>query len=184
MIKAKSKYAWVQYHPEGSPHSHMVVLGDGRVLLTEIEEAAEELAEAVLRCNDMRHKGHGHSHSQQEADKAYYAAIDQLTTKVFYTEWHEMMRQIRIYKKWGGPPPAAVLMPSFDNPREWEAMIPDTEGNPYMYKMNKQVLEDIVPYPSDWGAKPNKQGVGWTLDRRRKYGVHSRMNRALKKARR
>jgi len=169
MIKAKHKYAWVRYHPKGSNHEHMVILGDGKILLTEIEEAAEELAESVMLCNEDRHKGRGIEHGQEEAEKAFKAAVEQIQTVDFDEYWEEIQRQIRVYKKWGGPPPAAVMLPSFDDPKKWEVMIPDSEGTPYMYDMDQKVLGDIVPYPQDLGARPNKQGIGWNVDKRRKY---------------
>jgi hypothetical protein len=56
-------------------------------------------------------------------------------------------------------------MPNADDPKEWEVLVPDKEGNPYMYKMHKGIMNDIMD-PRESG-KPNKHGLGWTIDKRR-----------------
>lgn len=157
---------FLSYWPENSPHAHGLLVTNGdisiRAVFTDIEEYAEELAEQVAACGSQAH-GKGRDHPHEEVEKAYKMAVFHLLTKDFDAEWKELQRQIRVFKKWGGTPPAAVMLPNAENPREWEVLIPDKEGNPYMYKMHKGVMEDILD-PRDTG-KPNKHGLGWTIDK-------------------
>lgn len=163
---------WVEFYPEGANHGHLLLLKDWHENITmseaigTLEEAAGEFAELFERCDDERHKGKAHPHSPEEIKLAYEAAIFQLLTTDYAVEWAEIRRKQRVYAKWGGQPPAAVMMPGVDDVKAWEILIPDSEGNPGMYKIHKGVMDDIPP-PKELGARENKYGLGWTLPQRR-----------------
>tara|TARA_Y100000310_G_scaffold329089_1_gene398334 strand:- start:2786 stop:3253 length:468 start_codon:yes stop_codon:yes gene_type:complete len=132
------------------------------------EDAGEELAEALQRCNDQRHDGHGYVHSGAEIEEAYRMAILQLQTIDFDAERAEHEHNIAMHKKWGGPMPAAVIMPPADDPKKLEIIIPDKHGNPVAYDVKPHTLQDVIPLPTDKGATPDKSGIGWRTKRRLK----------------
>lgn len=159
---------WVEFTPFGSTHAHQLLIADGDLtlnqVLADIEEYADELAEGVRRCSKDRHKGHGQAHPPDAPELAFHTAIRQLFTFDYEKEWQEMLQRERAYKKWGGPVPAAVILPSYDNPKDWEMLVTDAEGNPYMYPVKRNVLD--IPAPNQVGARPNREGIGWTAKRR------------------
>ena len=169
-----SRHAYVEYEPApdilGRSHIHLLQLGDGMNPITDwnIEDSAEELAEAVARCNEGRHKGHAFTHSPAEIEEAYRCAIMQLLTKDFDAEMADLERNIRRRKKWGGPVPEAVLLPDVSG--GWNIMVTDKEGDPHIYKVLKDAedyLHEIVPNADQIrGAKPNPHGPGYKIDRR------------------
>ncbi len=161
---------WVEY--EVSPgHVHMVTCADNilqedmRLVLSGIEGYGEELADQVLRCSPDRHGGHGRKHSHNDAKLAFETAVFQLLTTDYEAEWEEIQRKQRVFQKWGGQVPAAVLQPCHDDPKQWEAIIPHREGDPYIYKLRKGILEDIMD-PRE-SSSPNEYGLGWSLKQRR-----------------
>ena len=159
---------WVEHEIDG--HVHLIVCADNilpedmHLVMAGIEGYGEELADIVGECNEDRHDGHGRTHSYDDMKAAYSSAVNQLLTRDFQAEWEEIQRKIRVYKKWGGQVPAFILQPTTENAKLWEAIIPDSEGNPYVYGVRKNVLEDWNPI--EFGAKPNPLG-GWTLPRGR-----------------
>lgn len=169
-----SRHAYVEYEPApdilGRTHSHLLQLGDGVNPITDysIEDAAEELAEAVAHCNEGRHKGHGFDHSSAEVEEAYRMAILQLLTRDYDREFADLERKIRRRAKWGGPVPEAVLLPSLTG--GWEIVVTDKEGNPRLYKVRReaeQYLHELLENPNQLrGARPNPDGPGWKIDRR------------------
>lgn len=178
-----SPYAYVEYwgrpDEDGRVHAHLVPMGDGRVCVLEIEEACELLAQAVADCNTDRHNGHGIDHGSDEPELAYKAGVNQLLTKDFSAEFAELHRNMALQKKWGGTPPAAVLLPTQDDPEKWKVMIPDREtGDPVVYDVREKVLEGIVPTPEQAGAKPDKDGIGFKRKRRLKTSTKLRRGRA------
>ena len=162
---------WIEYEIDG--HIHAILCADNilpedlREVMENIEAFGEELAEDVLRCNEDRHKGHGYRHTHDDAMAAYSAAIDQLLNKDHQAEWEEVQRKQRVYKLWGGQVPAIVLQPKADT-RTWEAIIPDSEGRPFVHEVKKNVLEDMMD-PRELGSKPNSKGLGgWTIPKEKK----------------
>ena len=163
---------YVSYWPVGSKHNHQVLLSDGSVpladIFSDVEGCAEELAEAVLRCNEGRHKGHGQTHPGNEAQKAFKAAVEQLLTTDFAVEWQEIQDGIRKHKLWGGPVPSAVLGFSPDDPKTERLIMPDKNGNPVVYDIKNPV--GLLPPPEEGKtAWRDKQGVGWITKRKRSH---------------
>ncbi len=114
--------------------------------------------------------GHGFTHSDAEAEEAYRTAILQLLTRYFDKEHEELERGIRRHAKWGGPVPEAVLLPDAANPKQWNIMVTDKEGNPRVYPVRKEAqafLHEAIPNPDQVpGARADKSGVSWRIDRR------------------
>ena len=163
-------HAHIIWWPANESHGHLVPMGDGRVCVLDTEEAAEELAEAMMRCEKDRHHGHGSKHSQSDVEDAYKNAIYQINNIDFESE-HMTREWIKmVNKKGGGQAPAAVIYPSYDDPKKWNALLPDMKtGEPVQYDVKKGVMEDIgVRPPQEAGALPDREGVGWKTDRRRK----------------
>ena len=157
---------WIEYVPNGSTHPHMVILSDGTIsmkeLLSDVEDCAEELAEAVRRCSPERHGNHGQEHSEADAQEAFKAGVNQLLTKDFAQEWEELNKKIELHKRWGKQVPAAMLQPASDG-KNWEAIVPDENGTPYIYDMSSDVLGGVMPLPHEVGAMPNPDGPGWIV---------------------
>ena len=157
---------WIEYVPNGSTHPHMVILSDGTIsmkeLLSDVEDCAEELAEAVRRCSPERHSNHGQEHSEADAQEAFKAGVNQLLTKDFAQEWEELNKKIELHKRWGKQVPAAMLQPASDG-KNWEAIVPDENGTPYIYDMSSDVLGGVMPLPHEVGAMPNPDGPGWIV---------------------
>lgn len=169
----QSPYAYVEW--EGPAHNHLVPMGDGQFILLDTEEAAEELADAVARCNPDRHNGHGQTHSEQDVEDAYKGAIHQILTKDFAHE--EMVRQTQIahHKLWGGPVPSAVMMPDELDPTEWKMLLTGGDGMPAVHSLPRKVVSEIptpdssnsYKGPYGWEARPPAQAVGRQRIRRR-----------------
>lgn len=168
-----SPHAYVEYEPApdllGRSHKHLLQLGDGQEHFNYgIEDAAEELAEAVAVCDSDRHDGHGFKHSAAEVEEAYRVAVVQLLTRDFDAEDALLARNIRRRKKWGGPVPEAVLLP--DVAGGWSIMVTDQEGNPRLYKVRRDMeryLHEFIPNADQVrGNRPNPDGPGYKIDRR------------------
>jgi len=115
-----SPYAYVQWWPEGEPHGHMVQLGDGQFFNVlsgggSIEGAAEELSEALMRCDEDRYEGHGKSHSKEDAENAFRGAIVQLMNQDYDRQWIYNKWMQAMHKKWGGHIPALVIQPGHED---------------------------------------------------------------------
>ena len=165
-----SPWAVIEYDDRYYTHTHLIPLGDGdggSSVVAEgasIEECATELVDAMMKCNEERHGGRGARHTQKALDEAYYTAIRQLQTRNYDTEHaHDLWLQMA-HKKWGGPAPAMVLYP--DQHGDWNMMTPDTNANPVVKSIDKNILGDIVPPPQETGATTDDQGVGWKTRRR------------------
>jgi hypothetical protein len=164
---------WVEYFHPSSNHGHLLLLRAAHEnipmmeAIGNIEDAAGEFVELFERCDNERHKGRAHIHEPEEIKLAYEAAVFQLLTVDYAKEWAEIERKQRVFAKWGGQPPAAVLSPTIDDDKEWEILIPDNEGNPSIYRVHKGIMDDIMPSPRELGAQKNQYGLGWTLPRRR-----------------
>ena len=158
---------WVKYTPVDSSHEHLLMLSDGTIgigeLLEELDDCANEFATQVERCNGDRHGSHGQTHSHADVEEAYRIAKFQLLTTDYGREWEGMEQDIRAWKKWQGPVPAAVLQVSADDPNQDELLVTDREGNLYKRDLNQKVLTNLLPSPEEYGGKPNKDGLGWTM---------------------
>jgi hypothetical protein len=172
MVATIGPYAcWVEYWNKAENHGHMLLIKNDdeplsmNVILGDIEEYADELAGMFLKCDNERHKGKAHKHSPDTPKLAYEAAVFQLLTVDYSEEWEEIQRKMRAHKKWNGTVPAMVMMPSIDDPKDWQAVIPNSEGDPYLYPLRKGILDDILD-PRD-SSTPNEYGLGWTLKKRR-----------------
>jgi hypothetical protein len=111
----------------------------------ELEEIATLLAERVER----NHPGKGRD--------AFESARMQLLTRDYNGEWEDLQRKIRAHRMWGGPVPAAVLIPDEINPREWRMVITDAEGRPSVYGVKEK---DILPPPEE-GVNARRGPYGW-----------------------
>jgi len=176
MTLLRTEYpVYVEYWDPDEPHGHLVLIKNGdenmsmQAILSDMEGYAGELAEVFHTCGDQSHNK-GRKHSVDVVKRAYEAAIFQLLTVDYEADWLEFQRKVRIHKKWGGQVPELILQPNMEDPSKWEAIIPDSEGNPYIYGVRKNVLEDMMD-PREFGAKPNKMGQdglgGWTGPKRK-----------------
>tara|TARA_Y100000310_G_scaffold276043_1_gene292924 strand:+ start:9860 stop:10468 length:609 start_codon:yes stop_codon:yes gene_type:complete len=168
---AKSPYASVEY--EVTPgHIHHVPMSNGVDYLG-IEEGAELLGEAILACNEDRHNGHGRKHAQGDADAAYKSAIEQLLTRRYDQEWVDLQQKIRAYKRWGGHPPTAVMMPTQDDVKRWQMLVTTLEGTPHLVGIKESFSADMneLMEPPD-SSNSVKAPIGhyrnpkWSLNRR------------------
>ena len=156
---ARSRYAYVQF--EMGDRTYMVAGLGGLVW----EEMCELLAERVER----DHPGLG--------QKAYEAAREQLETKDFDAEWRELMRKIHLCQLWGGPVPAAVILPDEGDPEKWNVVIPDPRtGMPVTYRAREKVLNSIMPSPTEENAV--KGEFGWEV--KQKYPALRKLRRVIK----
>jgi hypothetical protein len=158
-----SPWAYVEYEVDN--HTHLVPMGDGvGAALLGIEEGADDLAEAVMRCGEDRHDGHGRQHPSDAPEKAYRAAISQLMTKEYDREhWHEEWLKA-MHKKWGGHIPGAVFLPNEENPSEWSLMAPDEKGDPVFFEVPKGAVDDMMRPPDK--SNSVKAEFGWQTKRR------------------
>jgi len=168
---SNSPYASVEYDIPDS-HIHHVPLGGGTDRLG-IEEAAELLSEAILSCSEAKHDGHGRTHTQEDAEKAYHSAVFQLLTRNYDQEWVDLQQKIRAFKRWGGHPPKVVLMPSELDKQRWQMMVTTLEGTPHMTEITNSANEDlrsVIEVPNDTNSV--KAPIGyyrkphWTMNRR------------------
>lgn len=181
-----SPYAYVEYWPETWSHGHMVPAGDGEISSVDylaqtenldvegaLEAIGEELAKAVAMCNLRRHKAHGRAHPEQDQEKAYRVAISQLVTKEFDIEWTYLDWRIRMYKKWGGHMPAAVVMPTNTEASRWQMMIPDSEGDPTFRGVRSDFAPNVLPPAEVRAVEHPLMGFTmprrWTAERRLKF---------------
>ena len=168
-------YGAIEYEVR-SGHIHLLMIDAGEPMTGDvIEELAGELAEAVLSCNEDRHKGHGRGHTMDDAMKAYGAAIQQLLILDFSHEQGELDRKIRVFKKWGGQVPSAVLMFDPDDRKQLNLLTTDQEGNPSIRKVTDKALIDMLPYPDEKNAVRDKEGVSW--QRKRKLKAETKLRR-------
>ena len=157
-------------------HIHQLIIDAGELLTGDvIEELAGELAEAVQRCNEERHDGHGRQHTGDDVRKAYSAAVQQLLTADFRSEQLELDRKIRVFKKWGGQVPAAALMFDPDDRKQLNLLTTDQEGNPSIRKVTDKSLIDMIPYPDEKNAVRDREGVSW--QRKRKLKAETKLRR-------
>jgi hypothetical protein len=160
---------------EADQHTHILKLGndqgwsevaqrqaDGESIEESADSIAEELAEAVARCNDSRHEGHGRTHELPPFADIARSVMEQLTTTQYDREHAESRWKQMMFKKWGRRHmPAAVLVPKEGSMGHWELLIPDFKGDPFLYPLRDDSgLEDILPAPTP--DRANKQlGYGY-----------------------
>jgi len=144
-IKERGKYspwAYTEYWPHEWDHGHMVQYGDGRsdnafLRGSNLEEAAEELADNVLNCRKGRHNGHiKNEHNHEDAKKAFSVAMEQLENTQYdreaaYYTWLKWARDTLRTN-----PPAML-------------MLPDTDGNWKMGTLNHNLDLNITDIPNE-----------------------------------
>lgn len=115
-------HPWVHVSYECDSHTHIVnnLKYDPKGSFGEfLEDSANDLAEAILRCEPSRHNGHGQHHDTEHAQKAYSAAVRQLQERDYYREFVELKLKAYHFALWGGHPPEVVLQPNPEDPSEW-----------------------------------------------------------------
>ena len=159
-------YETIEWNPPGQSHGHQVLIPfDAKVGIptTEYEDLATDLAMALERCNKDRFQGRGRTHSHEDVKAAFQMGVQQLLQKRPGEAYKQLLRRIALFRKWGGQVPAAVLLPTQDDPQKWKMAVPDRHGDPVFYDVKKKVLEDIIPPPTDSSVKavPDKAGIGY-----------------------
>ena len=98
----------------------------------EMEEIASLLAERVER----NHPGKGR--------EAFQSATMQILNKDFNGDWINLMNKMKRHEMWGGPVPAALILPNYDDPEEFDLVIPDKNGVPQRYGVREHSLQDVM----------------------------------------
>jgi hypothetical protein len=176
--RSKDLVIKVEYWPPGSPHGHnfMDIMENGHLDGEQIEDIAGGLSEAILACNEGRHNGHGRTHTHEDAEMAYKAAVQQILTTDFVEEYRKLMQRIATYYKWGGTRavPKFAIMPTLDDEgRGFKMLMPDEQGDPHLYDISKRakgLLEEAIEPPDPKKTFPDRQGLGYMnrAERRRK----------------
>lgn len=149
-------------------HTHVQRVGDGYSANAiaqgnaNIEDIAQDLAEEVLACNQSKMNGRGFKHTEEDARDAYKAAVEQLSTREYdrehaYAQWRQ-----RMYRKWGGQMPAAILLP---HEGETKLLMPDSAGNPLLYGVRKEAV-DILPPPER--GEVRSADIGYYVKRKKR----------------
>lgn len=159
----KSPYAYAEYFPEGSTHAHITLLGG----VLEVEEAATLLADAIRVCDEDRHidrkgKGHGQTHPSGSPEEAFTAAVEQLYIRKYDYEWWELVVKIMRAKRWGGQPPAAVIMPTENDLSKASLLMEAASGQITIRDIAPNGLMDSLAPPA--GTK--KAEFGWEVPRK------------------
>ena len=149
----KSPYAYISFETaEG--HVHHMPLGNGIDNLIAMGDSLEDVAgtfiDVLAACNENKHNGHGRTHDTSQFRKAYASAITQLLNTNYDTEYIHQVWLEKMYKKWGGHIPAAVLMPIED---QWRMLVPDFRGDPQFYNIRDGALDNL-PMPNDENSIP------------------------------
>jgi hypothetical protein len=105
----------------------------------------------------------------------YGVAVQQLFGTDFHAEQRELDRKIRVFKKWGGQVPAAVLMFDPDDRKQLNLLTTDQEGNPSLRKVTDKAMIDMIPYPDEKYAVKDREGVSW--QRKRKLKAETKLRR-------
>jgi hypothetical protein len=156
-------FRMVEFYPVGWSHGHNY-FGDRTESL---ETVAEGLAQAIVDCNDSKHQGHGRTHSNGDAQDAYFDAIAQLINHEDEKAYQELLTKIAHYQMWGGPPPEMVLTPRKDDPDKLQAIVKHPEtGEAHIYETHTNDIE--LPNPRELGMKPNPVGPGWIGKKRKR----------------
>jgi hypothetical protein len=161
-------FLWAEYTcKDGSGHTHAA---GGDPMEDGIEGTATLLADSVAHCEghvDKHNVSHAFPHSQEEVNQAYHSAFSQLVDGKAAEVYKDIKHKMELHAKWGGPVPAAVMLPKRDDPTQWEIMVTDERtGEPYIYPMYDNVM-DQFPDPREYGARKNDV-AGWTMPRRRR----------------
>jgi hypothetical protein len=168
-----SPFAYAQYQPKSKldlrtgkfrDHIHFIRYGDGQraeqISEDELLEMADELREQVLICNEDRHNGHGISHTKEEADEAFKAAVQMLINHDYDREWVTLQKDIHDFKQWGGHKPKLVLFPDEHDPRDWNVLIPGDGLDAEVRRLTDKQLKEILP-PPQHGRNAWKTQKGW-----------------------
>ena len=161
-MPAHLPFRMVEYHDPSWSHTHQFE----DIFEANAEDMAIGLAETVMSCSPDKHDGHGAFHTHKEAEIAFDAAMEQMDRNADETAYQTLREKIRQYEMWGGQVPKLVLYPQEDNPKEWNALLTDDKGNPTIYKAPSNLVEDLLPNPTDKTAYL-KDGA-WRSRRKRK----------------
>jgi hypothetical protein len=149
----RSPYAYVSFETKEG-HVHHVPIGNGIDNLIamgdSIEDVASFLVDSIAACHPDKHNGHGTKHDTSQFKKAYASAITQLLNTDYDTEYAHQVWLEKMYKKWGGHIPAAVLMPIED---QWRMIIPDFKGDAHVHNVREGAL-DHLPMPNEENSVP------------------------------
>ncbi len=130
-----------------------------------IEDVASFLVDSIAACHPDKHNGHGTKHDTSQFKKAYASAITQLLNTDYDTEYAHQVWLEKMYKKWGGHIPAAVLMPIED---QWRMIIPDFKGDAHVHNVREGAL-DHLPMPNEENSVAHQLVItGQSLKRRSK----------------
>lgn len=171
---------WIEYYPKAWNHGHQVLIATSnegtsgllRDIAGDCEGYAEELAETVSSCREDKHQGHGEAHPEEDIERAFKAGAEQLLSRDFEMDWAEIQRKERMFKKWGGHMPEAVLMP--DQSGDVKLILPDKHGDPWIHEVDPSV-KGILPDPRELGAEKDEHGIGWR--RKRRWPLQSKLRR-------
>ena len=142
----RSPYAYVSFEtkeghthhmPIGNGYDNLIVMGDN------IEDIATEFIKVLANCNPSKHKGKGRQHDESQYKEAYHQVVTQLLSTDYDTEHAHQVWLEKMFKKWNGHIPAAVLMPVEE---QWQMMVPDFQGDPEFYKLKEGALDNL-PMP-------------------------------------
>lgn len=160
-----SPHAYIQYtlnsdwdpkRDKFNEHTHMVKLGysDQNFLVNKhsVEDAAEELVDVISSCPS--------NHVFEEREVAE-SAIYQLNYKDFDRERAHAVWLQAMYAKWGGHIPAAVILPTEAEFKEWQVIVPDHRGDLQFAKVRNGFLENMVPPPTDRNSERAPGGLGY-----------------------
>jgi hypothetical protein len=136
----------------------------------EMEEMAMDLADRVER----DHPGQG--------QKAFESAKIQLLSRDYNGEWAELLQRIKLHKMWGGPVPAAVLLPD-DEGKKWEMMVTDKNGMPHKYEISQKNVGagEELPLPNRDTARKGR--FGWDYKPTPQQAANNRQTRRMHRAR-
>jgi hypothetical protein len=133
----QSPWAYVEFHGGVYWHEGRQKFVDGTYLVPglgglEIEEMATLLADRVER----DHPGKGR--------EAFESGMLQLLNKDYNGEWLALAKNMKLHEMWGGPVPAALILPNYDNPEEFDLVMPDENGVPRQYGVREHVFDNML----------------------------------------
>jgi hypothetical protein len=157
----------VEYHCNNHIHWAAAPRDEG------YEGVALQLVEDMEQCHEKwGYRGEQYQHTNDQIKDAYSNAITQVLTRDLHAEFAELQWKRRMYNKWGGHMPNIFLQPSRHDPREWEAILPDSNGDPHIYDANP-LLAKGLPEPSESGARKRRMDTplgGYLLPKETRHG--------------
>ena len=153
----RSPYAYLSFETDEG-HIHHLPIGNGVDNLIQMGDSIEDVAgyfiDVLSACNENKHKGHGKTHDTSQFKRAYSSVITQLLSTDYDTEYAHQIWLEKMYKKWGGHIPAAVLMPLEE---QWKLMVPDFRGDAKFYDVRDGAVDEL-PMPDSNNSVPAPVG--------------------------